>query len=117
MTTALEGSCHCGAVRLTIPRAPDYINDCNCSLCVKQGAIWGYFRPDEVTVTGAVDAYVRADLAEPCLANHRCAHCGGITHWSLLPPHPADRMGINMRLFEPGARAGIEVRAIDGRSW
>jgi hypothetical protein len=33
----LEGSCHCGAVRLTLPSPPEVATDCNCSLCRRIG--------------------------------------------------------------------------------
>ncbi len=116
MSGALSGRCHCGAVRVTIPAAPAYINDCNCSLCMTRGAVWGYFPPAAVTIIGDTHNYVRADLPDPALATHWCAACGTTTHWASLDPD-YDRMGINMRLFDPADYTGIEVRAIDGRSW
>lgn len=112
----LSGSCHCGAVRITIPAAPEYINDCNCSLCMTRGAIWGYFPPAAVTFSGDTRHYVRADLPDPALATHWCTRCGTTTYWAALDPAYA-RMGVNMRLFDPADYAGVEVRAIDGRSW
>ena len=116
MNAPLSGQCHCGAVRVTIPAAPDYINDCNCSLCITRSAVWGYYSPTDVMITGETRSYVRADLPSPALATHWCAHCGTTTHWAALDP-AYDRMGINMRLFDPTDYAGVEIRAIDGRSW
>lgn len=116
MNATLTGSCHCGAVRIAIPTAPDYINDCNCSLCMTRGAIWGYFPPAAVTITGATHRYIRADLPDPALATHWCATCGTTTHWLALDP-AYDRMGVNMRLFDPADYAAVEVRPVDGRSW
>ncbi len=114
----IEGSCHCGAVRVTIPHPPPYINDCNCSLCVKHGVIWGYFHPDRVSIAGGpLRAYRRADRAQPSLEVHWCEACGCTTHWSTLPPRSPDRMGVNMRLFEPDATEGVEIRPLDGRAW
>ncbi len=116
MSEALTGSCHCGAVRITIPTAPDYINDCNCSLCVTHGGLWGYFSPGLVEITGGpTSRYVRSDLPQPFLATHFCPQCGSTTHWAPLDPD-YDRMGVNMRLFAPEAWAHIDIRAIDGRS-
>jgi hypothetical protein len=46
-------TCHCGQVRLELRKRPDYINECNCTLCSKSGAQWAYFDPSEVTVEGA----------------------------------------------------------------
>ena len=117
MIEPLSGSCHCGAVRITIPTAPDYINDCNCSLCETRGAIWGYFSPTMVTITGGpTGSYTRSDLPKAYLTTHWCQHCGSTTHWAPLDPS-YDRMGINMRLFAPEDWAQVDVRAIDGRSW
>jgi len=37
------GSCHCGAVRMTLPSKPDVATACNCSLCRRIGGPWVYF--------------------------------------------------------------------------
>ena len=116
--TALTATCVCGAVTVTVPRAPDYINDCNCSLCTKLGATWAYYAPDEVQVaeTG-LDSFVRPDMANPWIRNYRCATCGCVTHWRLIRAIDEPKSGVNANLFNPGAIAGIEVRYPDGRSW
>ena len=31
------GSCHCGAVRIAVPGAPEWVGSCNCSFCTKAG--------------------------------------------------------------------------------
>ena len=119
-TGALAGSCHCGAVTLDLPAPPDYLGKCNCSLCVKTGAVWGYYDPADVRVTlrgKPYDSYVRADMAEPCLATDRCATCGCIVQWHALVALETPRIGINMNLFDPDDLAAVEIRAIDGRSW
>jgi hypothetical protein len=114
---ALEGSCHCRRVRITIPRKPDEITHCNCSLCSKTGFQGIYFAPAEVTVEGPTDSYVRDDLEQAYLANHRCRHCGILTHWTLLGDPPHGRIGINARLFEPGTFDDLPVKEVDGASW
>ena len=39
----LKLSCLCGQVRIEIPKRPDFINECNCTLCSKSGLRWGLF--------------------------------------------------------------------------
>ncbi|MFL6725237.1 MAG: GFA family protein [Sphingomicrobium sp.] len=114
---ALAGSCHCGRVRITLPRKPDEITLCNCSLCAKTGFQGVYFPSGELHIEGEFDSYVREDLSEPCLRNHRCRHCGVATHWTLLSDPPYDRMGVNARLLEPDVLKDVPVREVDGRSW
>jgi hypothetical protein len=111
---SFTGHCHCRAVTLTVPHRPEYMNDCNCTLCLTRGGTWGYFRPGEVTVAGATTAYVRADTDNPYIATHFCPVCGTTTHWWPLGDDRYDRMGVNMRLFPADARDGVEIRKHDG---
>ena len=113
----LVGSCHCGRVTIAIPALPDHVTHCNCSLCSKTGFQGIYYPSDAVTISGEFDDYVRADSNPACIVQHRCRNCGIATHWTPLTEPPHERIGINARLFEPGAFDGIEVRKVDGRSW
>ena len=113
----LIASCHCGRATIRLPRKPDYINHCNCSLCAKTGWQGIYYPPGDVAIDGQFDEYVRGDLKQTYLKVMRCAHCGIATHWELLGPPPHERMGVNARLVDPALLEGVEVREVDGRSW
>jgi len=110
-------TCHCGRVRITLPRQPDDVTHCNCSLCTKSGFQGIYYSSGEVEIEGEFDRYVRADSNPAYIAQQRFRHCGIITHWTPLTEPPHERLGINARLFEPGTFDGIEIREVDGRSW
>jgi hypothetical protein len=114
---ALVGSCHCGRVRITLPRKPGEVTQCNCSLCTKTGFQGVYFGSEELAIEGEFDSYVRSDSDPAFLATHRCRHCGIITHWTPLTDPPHERMGVNARLFEPRTFEGVPVKQVDGRSW
>ena len=118
----MTGACLCGAVSITLNARPEFINDCNCSLCRKAGAAWGYFPSSEVTVSGDTVSYVRTDKAAPGVAVHSCAACSATTHWVLIESFKQqhnlpDQTGVNMRLFDPDELSGIEVRYPDGKAW
>jgi hypothetical protein len=113
----MKGSCHCGAVTLKLASRPDYLNDCNCSLCSKHGVLWGYFATDDVVIVGETAAYTRADREQPAVRLHFCSICGCSTHWTPMPHIPQDRMGANMRLFNSAGLAGVELRFPNGRDW
>lgn len=114
----LAGSCHCGLVTVDVSRPPEYLGRCNCSICTKTAILWGYYDPAEVAVSDApLDSYVRADMAEPCLAVDRCATCGCIVRWRAIVDLETPRMGVNMNLFDPADIAAIEIRPNDGRNW
>jgi hypothetical protein len=113
----VKGYCHCGAVTLKLVGKPDYLNDCNCSLCAKHGVLWGYFEPEDVMIVGNTAAYTRSDREQPTVRVHFCSICGCTTHWTPTPHIPQDMMGANMRLFDPAELAGIELRFPNGRDW
>ena len=113
----LVAACHCGRATIRLPRTPDYINHCNCSLCTASGFQGIYFASDELTIDGDFDAYVRTDLKQTYLRMLRCKTCGISTHWEPLAPPPHERMGVNARLVDPALLEGVEVRLVDGRSW
>lgn len=114
-------NCHCGGVTVVTADRPDFIHACNCSLCRKSGAAWGYFAPEGVTVTGATSTYQRTDKPAPAVDVHFCPSCGSTTHFALTPAAAAQfgntMAGVNMALADPAELAGIELRFPDGAGW
>ena len=108
----IEATCHCGAVKLGLPAAPDSATECNCSFCRRSGARWAYYPPAEVTMprAGATQPYV---WGERMLAFHRCRSCGITTHWQSLDGSQ-ERMAINARLIDGLDWDQIPIRHFDG---
>lgn len=114
-------SCLCGAIHVETAKHPDYIHECNCTLCTKTGARWGYFHPSEVTVAGETHRYSRQDKAEPAARVQFCPTCGSTTHFTLTEEVSARlgnvMLGVNLRLADEEDLAGLELRYPDGRTW
>jgi hypothetical protein len=114
-------SCLCGAVHVETAKRPDYLHECNCTLCTKTGARWGYFHPSEVVVSGETHSYCRQDKAEPAAQVQFCPTCGSTTHFTLTESVAAKlgnvMAGVNLRLADESELAGIELRFPDGRAW
>lgn len=111
---SLRGSCHCGAVRLTLPAAPEKATRCNCSICRRLGALWAYYEFGSVRIEGHpqhTQEYVQGDRT---LRTVRCRTCGVATHWEPLEPKPGARHGVNLNNFEPALQAAVRVRRLDG---
>jgi hypothetical protein len=113
----LEASCHCGAVRIELPRKPRSLTSCNCSICRRYGTLWAYYRAPDVRLVaarGATEAYAYGSQS---IRFVRCATCGCVTHWEEAAPG-SGRMGINSRLMDPVVTRGVPVRLLDGaKSW
>ena len=91
----LEGSCHCGAVRLTLPSAPEKATKCNCSLCRRLGGLWAYYEFGTVRIEGHPENTTEYIWGDKTLRNVRCKTCGCPTHWEPLVPEPGNKHGGN----------------------
>jgi hypothetical protein len=109
----LQGSCHCGAVTLTLPQAPDKATECNCSLCRRVAGVWVYYAWGSVMIEGREHEaeYIQGDRT---LRTMHCRTCGVTTHWEPLEPGPDAHHGVNLRLFDPALRGAVPVRKFDG---
>ncbi|MBV7266454.1 GFA family protein [Erythrobacter ani] len=113
----MRAVCPCGAIAITLPQRPTSVTFCDCSLCRKLGAIWSYYPKAAVAVTGLTHVFTRSDVENPSVEAHFCGTCGATTHWQPTASNGNDRMGANMRLFQPEDLTGIEARFMDGIGW
>jgi hypothetical protein len=113
----MTGTCHCGAVTITLADKPEYLFDCDCSNCSKHGALWGYFAPADVKVSGKTVSYTHPERERPSSNIHFCGTCGCTTHWSPTVHISQDMMGANMRLFDSEELSGIPLHFPDGKGW
>lgn len=114
----LSATCHCGAITIEVPAPPATLTNCNCSLCRRLGALWGYYEFGSVRVKGhpeQTEEYIQGDRT---LRTVRCRYCGCVTHWEPLDAKPGARHGVNMRNFDPDQLGDVRIRRFDGAvSW
>ena len=108
------GSCHCGAVRMTLPSKPEVATSCNCSLCRRIGGPWVYFEFGTVEIEGHPEATTGYIWGDRTLRTIHCRTCGCVTHWEPLPPTPGAKHGVNLGNFDPELIASVRVRRFDG---
>jgi hypothetical protein len=112
----ISGTCHCGAVKIELPRRPRSLTNCNCSICRRYGTLWAYYKASEVRVIaapGATDEYAWGRKSQKFI---RCGTCGCIINWQQVHPTQASRVGVNARNFEPSAIGPARIRLLDGAS-
>jgi hypothetical protein len=112
----VKGACICGDVTVEVPGRPELMNACNCSVCWKLGAMWGYYPRNQVTITGTTIGYRRTDVAEPSNEFQSCARCGATVAEPRLQGAADVPTGINMRLFDPSELKGVELVFGDARN-
>ena len=110
----LKATCHCGAVEITIPRRPETITNCDCSICRRYGTLWGYFASTEVTIRAEPGATQGYAWGATTIRFVRCERCGCVTHWEPIVASRGTRMGINIRNFDPDEIGDVRIRRLDG---
>lgn len=109
----LSATCHCGAVRISIPRRPRTITNCSCSICRRYGVLWAYFPSDTVRLEHAIGAVHRYAWGKVHIRFVRCANCGCVMCWERTATGPG-RMGVNARNFDPADLGAVRIRRLDG---
>lgn len=113
----LTATCHCGAVRVTVPRKPRSLNNCYCSICRRYGVLWTYYKAATVRVEAGPKATRGYAWGRKNLRFVRCAKCGCVMYWERISPDPERKMGVNARNFDPDALGSVRMRHLDGASW
>jgi len=114
----LTASCHCGAVKVEVPRKPRSLTSCNCSICRRYGVLWAYYKDAEVRLvakSGTTDDYIWGDRSQKFI---RCRQCGCVMQWKKFKVGEGTNTGVNARNFEPSALGPVRIRLLDGaKTW
>ena len=114
----LTASCHCGAVKVLVPRKARSLTSCNCSICRRYGAVWAYYKDADVRLAaspGTTDEYSWGDKT---LKFIRCKRCGCVMQWKSLSIGKGIRTGVNARNFDPAELGAVRIRLLDGaKTW
>jgi hypothetical protein len=108
----LRAACHCTAVRFELATTPEWVLDCNCTLCRRYGALWAYPEQGEVTFVQGAEATDTYMWNGRGLAFHRCRECGCVTHM-MVNEDPPWIYGINARMIPTLDPSSVRVRQKD----
>ena len=104
-------TCHCKAIRITFPPLREPALECLCSICRRYGALWAYYKPDEVHIEGdSIEAYV---WGQKRLSFNRCENCGCMTHYTAVRD-TEPRVAVNCRMLEREEFDRLESEQSDG---
>ena len=79
---AVEGACHCGAVRFTVTLAEglEQPRRCNCSFCRMRGAVVVSARREDLRITSSNNALRLYQFNTRQAEHYFCSVCGIYTH-------------------------------------
>jgi hypothetical protein len=111
----IRAACHCGAVKFEIAEAPEWVLDCNCTVCRRYGALWTYFRD----AAGQAKLLIKPDpesteaytWLDGDIAFRRCRTCGCVTHLEVAANRSI--FGVNARMMAGLDPTKVKIRRID----
>ena len=77
-----HGQCHCGGVKFSV-RLPDGLGDvarCNCSLCLRKGAVMAFVDMAQFTIEEGQDLLSLYQFNTGVAKHYFCSRCGVYTH-------------------------------------
>jgi hypothetical protein len=110
----LQATCHCGAVRIIVPSLPEYLIDCNCSICRRNGALWSLYDSESVKLCGHPENTTQYVWGPHSIRTMHCKVCGCATHWEPIESKIGSKVGVNARNFDPIELSGVKIRKFDG---
>lgn len=111
----LKLTCHCENIQIDVA-PPSQVTNCNCSICSRYKALWGYYDPKNVEIQvgdAGENIYIWGDKDIEFV---RCAICGCVTYYRTLPGQPDPKIAINFRMAAEESIAEVPVRYFDGKS-
>ena len=111
----IEGRCHCGAISFEIGVEPDFLLECNCSICRRLATLWVYSHKVPIKLNAPAGSSIAYSWGDKSIQFHSCKTCGCTTHYSSLVD---DKIAVNCRMCPPDQIRDIRIRHFDGAdSW
>lgn len=76
----MELSCHCGNIKIEVDM-PEQVTECNCSICRRYMALWGYFEAGDPVIEIGSEGCQSYSWGDHELDFIRCKKCGCVTHY------------------------------------
>lgn len=103
-----EGACHCGSIRFQVETHLDNPVRCNCSFCVRRGALLQKVPADRFVLTSGGENLSR--YGKRSFSDHFfCRHCG-IHTFTKSSRNEEDAVVVNV-----GCLSGVDVNAYTPR--
>jgi hypothetical protein len=110
-----QGSCHCGKVTFEFDNAITGALECNCSICLRKGALWHAADDRQFRILSGQDSLSLYQFGTRTARHFFCSHCGTSTFSN---PRIAPRMWVvNLRCVDGVDIHALPRQAFDGRNW
>jgi hypothetical protein len=109
----IEGSCHCGKIRLRLDADPTEAIECNCSHCHRKALVLSFVPRDQLTVEAA-DQDVATYTFNKHVIQHRFCRTCGCQPYAEAPGKDGPTAAVNLRCFDLDL-AALTIKPFNGR--
>jgi hypothetical protein len=115
-TKTHTGGCHCGRVRYEVTADIASVAACNCSICMKRGALWAFAGADRFVLRAGADDLTDYQFAKKVIHHLFCRHCGVGSFSRGKAPDGRDMTAVNVRCLDDIDVAALDITPFDGKS-
>jgi len=94
------GGCHCGRVRYEVTTELTSVVACNCSICMKRGALWASTGADQFVLQSGADELKDYQFNKRIIHDLFCRHCGVGAFGRGKGPDGRDSVAVNARCLD-----------------
>ena len=110
------GGCHCGAVRFEAAVDLAQVLQCNCSICMKRGALWSFVQAPQVEFLKGQDVVKDYQFGPKKLHHLFCPTCGVGSFSRGTGPDGEDTFAINVRCLDDIDVTKLKPMPFDGKN-
>jgi hypothetical protein len=112
-----SGGCHCGQVRFDVTADLDKVYSCNCSICVKRGALWAFVPPESFALRAGAEAQVDYQFNKKIIHHLFRGQCGVGSFSQGIAPSGKKMVAINVRCLDGVDLSALTLTPVDGKKW
>jgi hypothetical protein len=110
------GGCHCGAIRFEAEADLTQVLQCNCSICMKRGALWCFVQAPQFKLVKGETALKDYQFNRKKLHHLFCPTCGVGAFSRGQAPDGQDTFAINVRCLDDIDVTKLTPMPFDGKS-
>jgi hypothetical protein len=110
------GGCHCGRVRYEVTTDLAQVLDCNCSICMKRGALWTFVPEPQFKLLKGEDALADYQFGSKTIHHLFCTACGVGSFSHGKAPNGQETYAVNVRCLDEIDIGSLRTTPFDGRS-
>ena len=111
-----QGGCHCGRLRYEVTSDLTQVVDCNCSICIKRGAMWTFVKAAEFKLVQGDDTLTDYQFGKKKIHHLFCQSCGVGSFSRGLAPNGDETFAINVNCLDDVDVATLQLTPFDGKN-